>query len=432
MAYDNLCKYLAEQYPDQFAAWLLGQPLPAVEVLKTELSSEPIRADSVTLLHGAGLILHLEFQVEMKSKPPLPFRMLDYWVRLYRRYELPVKQVLVMLKQTEAEVPEEFRAAQTWHRYQVVRMWEQEPGPLLQAEALLPLAVLAQGESPARLLEQVAERVSKLASGAGRPAQRRAQPKNLTTGSIASVRGSPREAGTTFPLPAGTDRLHITHGPALRSRARPSRIGCFSLRRSEFYAMNYSPQPPLQSLKEPRESRAWSLNSNTLPGTASPNGAQGIALPRLKQSHSRWVLRRSPSAPAGRARPAPSIEPQERRRELSSCAQVLAGLRYEKGLIQRIFKEGVMKESVIYQEIVEEGRQEGLRQGIQQGIQQERGLILRLLNRRVGPLDAATQERLESLSISQLEALGEALLDFAVPADLTRWLDQQAPGAPPA
>ena len=295
MAYDNLCKYLAEQYPDQFAAWLLGQPLPAVEVLKTELSSEPIRADSVTLLHGAGLILHLEFQVEMKSKPPLPFRMLDYWVRLYRRYELPVKQVLVMLKQTEAEVPEEFRAAQTWHRYQVVRMWEQEPGPLLQAEALLPLAVLAQGESPARLLEQVAERVSK-------------------------------------------------------------------------------------------------------------------------------------------------IEPQERRRELSSCAQVLAGLRYEKGLIQRIFKEGVMKESVIYQEIVEEGRQEGLRQGIQeglqqgiqQGIQQERGLILRLLNRRVGPLDAATQERLKSLSISQWEALGEALLDFAVPADLTRWLDQQAPGAPPA
>ena len=145
-----------------------------------------------------------------------------------------------------------------------------------------------------------------LASGAGRPAERRAQPKNLTTGSIASVRGSPREAGTTFPLPAGTDQWQMTHGPALRSRARPSRIGCFSLRRSEFYAMNYSPQPPLQSLKEPRESRAWSLNSNTLPGTASPNGAQGITLPRLKQSHSRWVLRRSPSAPAGRARPAPS------------------------------------------------------------------------------------------------------------------------------
>lgn len=84
MAFDNLCKYLAEKYPDRFVAWLLGEQTAAIEVLKTELSLEPIRADAVTLLSG-DRILHLEFQVKVATEPPLPLRMLDYWVRLYRR-----------------------------------------------------------------------------------------------------------------------------------------------------------------------------------------------------------------------------------------------------------------------------------------------------------------------------------------------------------
>lgn len=62
MSFDNLCKLLAEKHPDRFAAWLLGEPsTTTIEVLKTELSIEPIRADSVTLLRTRGQILHLEF-----------------------------------------------------------------------------------------------------------------------------------------------------------------------------------------------------------------------------------------------------------------------------------------------------------------------------------------------------------------------------------
>jgi predicted transposase YdaD len=83
MAFDNLCKLLAEKYPDRFASWLLGSPQIAVEVLKTELSIEPIRADSVTFLQLQGRILHLEVQTKLESQSPLPLRMLDYWVRLY-------------------------------------------------------------------------------------------------------------------------------------------------------------------------------------------------------------------------------------------------------------------------------------------------------------------------------------------------------------
>ncbi len=52
-----------------------------------------------------------------------------------------------------------FNIANTSHRYRVVRLWEQDPSPLLTSPALLPLAVLAQTNSPETLLRQVAEQV---------------------------------------------------------------------------------------------------------------------------------------------------------------------------------------------------------------------------------------------------------------------------------
>lgn len=110
MSFDSVCKRLAELYPRDFASWLLGEPVAEVEVLKTELGNDPIRADSVIFLRLATAILHLEFQTTPKSKPPLPLRMLDYWVRLFRDTGLPVIQFVVLLTETNEEVPTEFRA----------------------------------------------------------------------------------------------------------------------------------------------------------------------------------------------------------------------------------------------------------------------------------------------------------------------------------
>ncbi|WP_228054556.1 RpnC/YadD family protein [Gloeocapsopsis crepidinum] len=62
MAYDNICKYLAQLYPQNFVRWLLSSQVSDIQVLKTELSLEPIRADSMTLLQTSNHILHLEFQ----------------------------------------------------------------------------------------------------------------------------------------------------------------------------------------------------------------------------------------------------------------------------------------------------------------------------------------------------------------------------------
>ena len=52
-------------------------------------------------------------------------------------------------------------------------------------------------------------------------------------------------------------------------------------------------------------------------------------------------------------------------------------------------------------------------------------LILRLLNRRVGTVPASIGSQIDRLSLTQLEALGEALLDFSSLSDLEVWLTEQ-------
>jgi len=56
VSFDNVCKVLAEKYPREFVSWLLAEAPTKVKVLKTELSLEPIRADSVTFLQTANRI----------------------------------------------------------------------------------------------------------------------------------------------------------------------------------------------------------------------------------------------------------------------------------------------------------------------------------------------------------------------------------------
>ena len=276
MPFDNLCKLLSEKYPDRFASWVLGKPQQSVEVLKTELSIEPIRADSVTFLQLQGRLLHLEFQTKLESNPPLPLRMIDYWVRLYRLYRLPITQTIVLLlpPSEDTVIETAFIVENTRHEYQVLRLWEQEPELFLNDPALLPLATLAATTDSEALLRETAQRVSQLEV--------------------------------------------------------------------------------------------------------------------------------------------------ERKQEVSTYTQILAGLKFEKALIQKIFREGMMRESVIYQDILEEGREEGRSQG-------ELNLIIRLLTRRFGAVDETVRSRIVTLPLALLEDLGEALLDFAEIEDLINWLQTHAP-----
>lgn len=292
MSFDNICKYLCKKFPERYAAWRIRNIRSPVTVLETELSHEPIRADTLILLKARDRILHIEFQLDIRnSEPPVPLRMLDYWVRLYRGYRMPVDQVVVLLKDTLANrtLKNEFRFENTYHSFQVVRLWEEDADVLLQDPALLPLASLAYSANPLDLLNQVAEQVKK-------------------------------------------------------------------------------------------------------------------------------------------------IDNISEREEISACAQIIAGLRFEKRLIKKVFQEGMMRESVIYQEILQEGRQEGIRQGLQEGHlkglnegRKEGGLALisRQLQRKFGVIEPELQQQLQNLSTTQLEELADVLLDFRNPSDLTNWLQKQ-------
>jgi predicted transposase/invertase (TIGR01784 family) len=165
MSYDNACKFLVEQYPVDFVRWLLATEVEDIQLLKTELSQEPIRADALTFLKAANQVLHLEFQTLPASNPPLPFRMLDYSVRLKRQYGNNVVQVVLFLKETtsDAAFTDRYEDQTTLHHYRVIRLWEQAPAIFLENPALLPLATLAQTDSPTSLLREVAERVARIA-----------------------------------------------------------------------------------------------------------------------------------------------------------------------------------------------------------------------------------------------------------------------------
>jgi predicted transposase YdaD len=275
LSYDNTCKYLAEQYPADFIKWLLSTETSNIQILKTELSLEPIRADSVTFLQIINTILHLEFQTLPTSNPAMDFRMLDYYTRLKREYGCQIEQVVIFLQQTTSEIvfKQEYVDTNTRHRYRVIRIWEQDPTPLLVNPALLPLAALARSDSPNTLLEQV---------------------------------------------------------------------------------------------------------------------AAGVGM----------------------------IEENDERQNISACTQILAGLRFDKNLIQQLFREEIMQESVIYQDILQKGEQKGKKQ-------EALALILRQLPRRIGPVTPQLQEQIRSLSVPQLEDLGEALLDFSSETDLINWLATQ-------
>ena len=111
------------------------------------MAAETQRADSVILHAGSATkpnqLLHLEFQ----SRPDrqMPERMLEYWIRLWRLHGKPIHQVVLYLKKTNSPLVQvdQLQVGDTRHRYGVVRLWEQDPQPLLQNPALLPDRVAA-------------------------------------------------------------------------------------------------------------------------------------------------------------------------------------------------------------------------------------------------------------------------------------------------
>lgn len=94
-----------------------------------------------------------------------------------------------------------------------------------------------------------------------------------------------------------------------------------------------------------------------------------------------------------------------------------------------------LQETRFYQEAKEDGLAEGRAEGRAEGqaegrVEEGRSLIRRLLNRRFGELPAPLIAQVESLSLTQIETLAEALFDLQSIADLEAFLSDRSPANP--
>jgi predicted transposase/invertase (TIGR01784 family) len=161
---DNICKFLAENFSADFASWLLGEAIALTKIEPSELSVEPIRADSVIFLESTEIILHLEFQTEPNKN--IPFRMADYRLRLHRKFpNRQVHQVVIYLSPSQSHLVHEttFTLRELNHTFNVIRLWEQPTEIFQQYQGLLPFATLSKTSDRAETLRQVAKQIENIA-----------------------------------------------------------------------------------------------------------------------------------------------------------------------------------------------------------------------------------------------------------------------------
>ena len=68
-----------------------------------------------------------------------------------------------------------------------------------------------------------------------------------------------------------------------------------------------------------------------------------------------------------------------------------------------------------------EGEQEGLEKGLEKG---ELAIVLKVLQRRLGPLPETLRERLGQLERTRIEALSDIMLDLPSVVELSAWLER--------
>lgn len=165
--YDNICKFLAENFTNDLATWLLGKPIAFTKMEPKEFFVEPVRPDAVILLQSDKMILHVEFQTLPEDE--IPFRMTDYRVRGYRiQPDKSMYQVVIYLKKVTSKrdvklvKTDKFKLERTVHRYNVIRLWEQPTSAFMNNPGLLPFAVLSNTNTKDRILQAVAAKIDQI------------------------------------------------------------------------------------------------------------------------------------------------------------------------------------------------------------------------------------------------------------------------------
>lgn len=148
--------------------WLVPLILPGarwVRELSPELPGGARRVDQLWLIdyHGQPLALHLEIQTNPDGR--IGIRIAEYIVRIFDRYDIPVRSFVIYLKPATNIPTSPFIISASDHptlicHYDIIRLWELDPATVLNTPQpyLWPLAILMADTSLDRV-RQVAERI---------------------------------------------------------------------------------------------------------------------------------------------------------------------------------------------------------------------------------------------------------------------------------
>ena len=101
------------------------------------------------------------------------------------------------------------------------------------------------------------------------------------------------------------------------------------------------------------------------------------------------------------------IKDQQQQRDIAAASSVLAGLVLNRNVIKKIFRSEIMRESVIYQDILEEGEARGKAEGEAKGkAETTRKLAINLL--RIG-MNLEQIAEVTELSVEQVRALQQEI-----------------------
>jgi predicted transposase YdaD len=124
------------------------------------------------------------------------------------------------------------------------------------------------------------------------------------------------------------------------------------------------------------------------------------------------------------------LESSEERTSLMKAAALLASLRTKPNVILSILRDRAMlnllEDTPLGQQLLAEREARGREAAREEGRRHVVELTLRQLQSRLKALPSSITERVSQLSLSKLDELSLALLDFSNVSDLQTWLEQQS------
>jgi hypothetical protein len=168
--FDTTLQGLSAVYSRDFLAWLKGGDVVWLQEMNSVIVTQERRADFLIRYldeHGEEQFLHIEIQNRINEDEAfvqMPYRVAYYGLAARGRYGKMPQQVLILIKDSASarRVPSFFEEGRMRVDFDIVRLWEVDPEPLLQSGliGLLPLIPLMRGDSVEELLETCTESIS--------------------------------------------------------------------------------------------------------------------------------------------------------------------------------------------------------------------------------------------------------------------------------